>query len=401
MQKDFINLYKQNFIPTYQPLEVVFTKGEGIYLFDTEGNKYLDFAAGVAVSSLGHSHPKLLQALHKQIDKMLHTSNIFMNDTAIQAAQMLTQTTFADKVFFCSSGLEANEAALKLARRYSLEKFGSSKNKIISFDNSFHGRSLFTVTVGGQSKYSEGFGDLPKDIIHCEFNNLESVKKVIGEDTCAVIVEPIQGEGGVIPATKEFLQGLRDLCDKYKATLIFDEVQTGVGRCGYLYTYEFYGVEPDLLTSAKGLGAGIPIGALLAKDEISQAFKAGTHGSTYGGNPLATSAALVSLGYFSDSKNLEKIRQASDYIKQKLEILKSEFKDFIQEIRGMGLLIGLELNADFKNSSELLQKECLKQGLLVLRAGTNTLRLAPPLVVSLEEIDIAIDILKKSILNLI
>lgn len=397
MDKNFIDLYKKNFIPTYAPLEVVFTRGDGAYLFDIDNKKYLDFAAGVAVSSLGHSHHKLRQALHKQIDELLHVSNIFMNKKAIELANLITQRTFADQVFFCSSGLEANEAALKLARRYSLEKFGAYKNKIISFKNSFHGRSLFTVSVGGQPKYAQGFGDLPKDILHCEYNDIDSVKKVIGADTCALIVEPVQGEGGVIPANKKFLQDLRILCDKHNVVLIFDEVQTGLGRCGHLYAYESYEVEPDLLTSAKGLGAGIPIGALLAKKTIGESFKVGSHGSTYGGNPFAATAALVAFEYFSDARNLSHIRDLGAYLESKLIALKQEFSNFIEAIRYKGLLFGVDLNPGYKNSSAILQKACLDEGLLVLRAGENTLRVAPPLIITKNEADLAIDLLKKAI----
>lgn len=400
MKKKFVDLYKKNFIPTYVPLEVVFTKGDGAYLFDIEDKKYLDLAAGVAVSSLGHSHPKLRELLHKQIDELLHVSNIFMNKKAIELASLITGKTFADQVFFCSSGLEANEAALKLARRYSFEKFGAQKNKIISFKNSFHGRSLFTVSVGGQPKYAEGFGDLPKDILHCEYNNINSVKEVIGADTCALIIEPVQGEGGVIPAEREFLQGLRDLCDKHNVVLIFDEVQTGIGRCGHLYAYESYGVEPDLLTSAKGLGAGIPIGALLAKKTIGDAFKVGSHGSTYGGNPFAASAALFSFEYFSDEKNLAHIRDLGAYLNSKLIALKQEFSTLIYAIRYKGLLFGIDLNPSYKNSSAILQKACLDKGLLVLRAGENTLRLAPPLIITKDEADLAINLLRKALKKL-
>lgn len=397
MNKKYTQAYKDAFIPTYAPLEAVFEKGTGAYLFDVDGKKYLDFAAGVAVSSMGHSNPILLKALHKQIDEVLHTSNIFMNKSAIELASLFKEKTFADKVFLCSSGLEANEAALKLARFYAFKKFGEQKNKIISFTNSFHGRSLFTVSVGGQPKYSQGFGDLPKDIVHAEFNNLDSVKKLIDENTCAIIVEPIQGEGGVIPATKEFLQGLRNLCDEFSVALIFDEVQTGIGRCGWLYAYEAYKVTPDLLTSAKGLGAGIAIGALLAKDEFASVFTAGTHGSTYGGNPLASAAGVVSLNYFSDPTNLYAIREKSDFIFQKLKNIQKKYSNLIFEIRGMGLLIGLDLNPEYKNAAEILQNKNFENGLLVLRAGTNTLRLAPPLTVNENDINSALQILQNSI----
>jgi len=270
--------------PNYAPQQIIPVRGEGSRLWDQEGREYIDFAGGIAVNSLGHCHPVLVNALKEQGEKLWHLSNVFTNEPALKLAKALTERTFADKVFLCSSGGEANEAALKLARRWAVDHYGEHKDKIISFYQSFHGRTFFTVSVGGQPKYSQGFGPVPGGILHANFNDLESVRKLVGDDTCAIMVEPMQGEGGIVPATQEFLQGLRDLCDEHNALLIFDEVQTGVGRSGELYAYKNFGITPDILTSAKSLGGGFPIGAMLTTDAIGTSLAIGTHGSTYGGN---------------------------------------------------------------------------------------------------------------------
>uniref|UniRef100_UPI001F4EE18C bifunctional acetylornithine/succinyldiaminopimelate transaminase n=1 Tax=Rosenbergiella epipactidis TaxID=1544694 RepID=UPI001F4EE18C len=288
-------LFNEVILPIYAPAQFVPVKGQGSRVWDQQGKEYIDFAGGIAVTALGHCHPALVEALKKQSEQLWHLSNIYTNEPALRLAQKLTAATFADRVFFANSGAEANEAAFKLARYYATQKISPYKTKIIAFHHAFHGRTFFTVTVGGQPKYSDGFGPKPADIVHVPFNDLEAVKAVIDDHTCAIVVEPIQGEGGVTPATPEFLTGLRQLCDQHQALLVFDEVQTGMGRTGKLFAYEHTGVIPDILTTAKALGGGFPVSAMLTREAIAQAMTAGTHGTTFGGNPMACAVAEASL----------------------------------------------------------------------------------------------------------
>lgn len=281
------NHFDEWMMPVYAPAAFIPVRGAGSRLWDQQGKEYIDFAGGIAVNALGHAHPRLVQALTDQAGKFWHTGNGYTNEPILRLAKMLIDATFADRVFFCNSGAEANEAALKLARKYAHDRFGSEKSGIVAFQNAFHGRTLFTVSAGGQPAYSRDFAPLPPQIQHAVFNDLASAKALINDQTCAVIVEPVQGEGGVVPASVEFLRGLRQLCDQHNALLIFDEVQTGVGRTGELYAYMHYGVTPDVLTTAKALGGGFPIGALLATEACASVMTVGTHGTTYGGNPLA------------------------------------------------------------------------------------------------------------------
>ncbi len=278
-------------LPIYAPAEFIPVKGKGSRVWDQQGKEYVDFAGGIAVTALGHCHPALVEALKTQGETLWHTSNVFTNEPALRLARKLIDATFAERVLFMNSGTEANETAFKLARYYASTRHSPYKTKIIAFHNAFHGRSLFTVSVGGQPKYSDGFGPKPADIVHVPFNDLHAVKAVMDDHTCAVVVEPIQGEGGVTAATPEFLQGLRELCDQHQALLVFDEVQCGMGRSGDLFAYMHYGVTPDILTSAKALGGGFPVSAMLTTQEIASAFHVGSHGSTYGGNPLACAVA--------------------------------------------------------------------------------------------------------------
>lgn len=278
-------------IPVYAPAPFIPVRGEGSRLWDQQGKEYIDFAGGIAVNALGHAHPELREALNEQASKFWHTGNGYTNEPVLRLAKKLIDATFADRVFFCNSGAEANEAALKLARKFAHDRYGSHKSGIVAFKNAFHGRTLFTVSAGGQPAYSQDFAPLPPDIRHAAYNDINSASALIDDSTCAVIVEPIQGEGGVVPASNAFLHGLRELCDRHNALLIFDEVQTGVGRTGELYAYMHYGVTPDLLTTAKALGGGFPVGALLATEECASVMTVGTHGTTYGGNPLASAVA--------------------------------------------------------------------------------------------------------------
>ncbi|MGP9676490.1 MULTISPECIES: aspartate aminotransferase family protein [Halomonas] len=372
--------------PNYAPQQIIPVRGEGSRLWDQQGREYIDFAGGIAVNSLGHCHPVLVNALKEQGEKLWHLSNIYTNEPALKLAKKLVERTFADKVYLCSSGGEANEAALKLARRYAVDHYGEKKDKIISFSQSFHGRTLFTVSVGGQPKYSQGFGPVPGGILHAEFNDLDSARALMGDDTCAVMVEPMQGEGGILPATPEFLEGLRELCDQHNALLVFDEVQTGVGRCGTLYAYERYGVTPDILTSAKSLGGGFPVGAMLATDSVAKSLAFGTHGSTYGGNALGSAIALAALEFIDTPDVLEGIQKRHDLFREQLETINRKHGVF-KEIRGMGLLIGAQMSDAYEGRAKDILPLAIEEGVMALIAGPNVLRLAPSLVVP--EADIA------------
>jgi acetylornithine/N-succinyldiaminopimelate aminotransferase len=327
----------------------------------------------------------LVNALKEQGEKLWHLSNVFTNEPALKLAKTLTERTFADKVFLCSSGGEANEAALKLARRWAVDHYGEHKDKIISFYQSFHGRTFFTVSVGGQPKYSQGFGPVPGGILHADFNDLESVRKLVGDDTCAIMVEPMQGEGGIVPATQEFLQGLRDLCDQHNALLIFDEVQTGVGRSGELYAYKNFGITPDILTSAKSLGGGFPVGAMLTTDAIATSLAIGTHGSTYGGNALASAVALAAVEFIDTPEVLQGVKHRHDLFREHLETINRKHGVF-KEIRGMGMLMGAQMSDAFEGRAKDILPLAIEEGVMALIAGPNVLRMAPSLVIPEEDI---------------
>ncbi|KUM53131.1 aspartate aminotransferase family protein [Rheinheimera sp. EpRS3] len=378
-------LFDEVMVPNYAPANIIPVKGEGSRVWDQQGREYIDFAGGIAVSSLGHCHPALVNALKQQADKLWHLSNVMTNEPALRLASALVNATFADKVYFANSGAEANEAAFKLARRYALEKFGAHKDQIISFHKSFHGRTFFTVTVGGQAAYSDGFGPKPGAVMHGEFNNLDSVKALISDNTCAVVLEPVQGEGGIIPATAEFLQGVRDLCNQHNALLIMDEVQTGVGRTGKLYAYMHYGVTPDILTTAKSLGGGFPIGAMLTTDDIASHLKVGTHGSTYGGNPLACAVAEAVLETVNQPEVMAQVLSNEQLFRQQLAAINEKYQVF-SEIRGKGMLLGAVLNEKYKGRSREFFLAAADQGLMALVAGPDVVRFAPSLVITPEEI---------------
>ncbi|HEB0896579.1 TPA: aspartate aminotransferase family protein [Citrobacter braakii] len=377
-------------MPVYAPAPFIPVRGEGSRLWDQQGKEYIDFAGGIAVNALGHAHPALREALNDQASKFWHTGNGYTNEPVLRLAKKLIDATFAERIFFCNSGAEANEAALKLARKYAHDRFGSQKSGIVAFKNAFHGRTLFTVSAGGQPAYSQDFAPLPPDIRHAVYNDLDSASQLIDDNTCAVIVEPVQGEGGVVPATNAFLQGLRELCDRHNALLIFDEVQTGVGRTGELYAYMHYGVTPDLLTTAKALGGGFPIGALLATERCASVMTVGTHGTTYGGNPLATAVAGKLLEIVNTPEMLNGVKQRHDWFVERINAINERFGLF-SEIRGLGLLIGCVLNAEFAGKAKLISQEAAVAGVMVLIAGANVVRFAPALNVSEEEIATGLD----------
>ncbi|MDP5036192.1 aspartate aminotransferase family protein [Alishewanella sp. SMS8] len=378
-------LFDDVMVPNYAPAKLIPVKGQGARVWDQEGREYIDFAGGIAVSSLGHCHPALVNALKTQAEKLWHLSNVLTNEPALRLAKKLVDATFAEKVYFCNSGAEANEAAFKLVRRWALDNFDESKQEIISFGKSFHGRTFFTVTVGGQASYSDGFGPKPGAIVHAEFNNLDSVKALISDKTCAIVVEPIQGEGGIIPGDAAFLKGLRELCDQHNALLVFDEVQTGVGRTGQLYAYMNYGVTPDILTTAKSLGGGFPVGAMLTTTAIAQHLKVGTHGSTYGGNPLACAVAEAAIDTINTPEVLEGVLKNEAIFRECLATINAEHKVFA-EVRGKGMLLGAVLNEQYKGRSREFFLAAAEHGLFALVAGTDVVRFAPSLVITEAEI---------------
>ncbi|EKN5090724.1 TPA: aspartate aminotransferase family protein [Yersinia enterocolitica] len=377
--------FDQVILPVYAPAQFIPVKGKGSRVWDQQGTEYIDFAGGIAVTALGHCHPALVAALHQQGEMLWHTSNVFTNEPALRLAQKLIAATFADRVFFANSGGEANEAAFKLARHYAIERHSPYKTKIIAFHNAFHGRTLFTVSVGGQPKYSDGFGPKPADIIHVPFNDLAAVKAVMDDHTCAVVLEPIQGEGGITAATPEFLQGVRALCDQHKALLVFDEVQSGMGRSGKLFTYMHYGVTPDILTTAKALGGGFPVSAMLTTEEIASVMAVGTHGTTYGGNPLACAVAEAALDVINTPEVLNGIEQRHGLFVQALQDINNKYHVF-SDIRGMGLLIGAELAPQYHGRAREFLTAAAANGLMILNAGPDVLRLAPSLVIEQEDI---------------
>ncbi len=373
-------------LPIYAPAEFIPVKGKGSRVWDQQGKEYVDFAGGIAVTALGHCHPALVAALHEQGEKLWHTSNVFTNEPALRLGRKLVDATFADRVVFMNSGTEANETAFKLARHYTVTRHSPYKTKIIAFHNAFHGRSLFTVSVGGQPKYSDGFGPKPADIVHVPFNDLHAVKAVMDDHTCAVVVEPIQGEGGVTAATPEFLQGLRDLCDQHQALLVFDEVQCGMGRTGSLFAYMHYGVTPDILTSAKALGGGFPISAMLTTHDIASAFHAGSHGSTYGGNPLACAVGGAAFDLINTPEVLDGVTAKRELFVQHLQQIDARF-DLFSDIRGMGLLIGAELKPQYHGKARYFLYAAAEAGVMVLNAGPDVMRFVPSLVI--DDSDIA------------
>ncbi|HBT3253864.1 TPA: acetylornithine/succinylornithine family transaminase [Klebsiella aerogenes] len=385
-------------VPCFAPAPFIPVKAAGSRVWDQQGKEYIDVAGGIAVNALGHANPALANALKAQLDKLWHIGNGYTNEPVLQLAKTLVESTFADKIFFCNSGAEANEAALKLARKYAHDKFGADKSEIIAFKNSFHGRTLFTVTVGGQPKYSSDYAPLPQDITHLPYNDIDAVKAAFSSRTCAVIVEPIIGEGGVMPADPQFLQVLRELCDKHEATLIFDEVQTGAGRTGQLYAYQHYNVVPDILTSAKGLGGGFPIGAMLAKEAWAQVFQPGTHGTTFGGNPLAATVANSVLAQI-DSALLAGVGERHTLIIDKLNALNAKY-DLFSAVRGMGLLIGAELASHLRGKAKALTNLAAEEGLIALIAGPDVLRFAPALNIPLADIDEAFVRLERAVARL-
>lgn len=373
-------------VPNYAPAAFVPVRGAGSRVWGQDGREMIDLAGGIAVNGLGHCHPALVEALTAQAGKLWHISNVFTNEPALQLADKLVAATFAERVFFANSGAEANEAALKLARKVAHDRFGPQKHEIISTLNSFHGRTVFTVNVGGQPKYSEGFGPRPEGISHVPYNDIAAMEAAINENTCAVILEPIQGESGVLPADPAWLQRVRELCDQHDALLIFDEVQTGVGRTGKLFAHEHYGVTPDILTTAKSLGGGFPVSAMLTLEKWASHLGVGTHGTTFGGNPLACAVAEAVLDVINTPAVLQGVAEREQAFRTGLEELNAQYGVF-EQIRGKGLLIGAVLSDAWRGRAAEFLAAAEQAGVLVLMAGPDVVRFAPSLVI--EPADIA------------
>ncbi|KGM26540.1 acetylornithine aminotransferase [Photorhabdus luminescens] len=394
------NTYDQVMLPIYSPAQFIPVRGQGSRVWDQQGKEYIDFAGGIAVVALGHCHPALVDVLKQQGEKLWHISNIFTNEPALILARKLIDATFAERVFFANSGAEANEAAFKLARHYAITRHSPYKTKIIAFHQGFHGRTLFTVSVGGQPKYADGFGPKPADIIHVPFNDLDAVKAVIDDHTCAVVLEPVQGEGGVTSAAPAFIRGLRELCDKHQVLLVFDEVQSGMGRTGKLFSYMHYDVAPDIITTAKALGNGFPISAMLTTENIALAMTPGTHGTTYGGNPLACAVANVAFDIINTPAVLEGVEKRHNLIVNFLNDINQKYSIF-GEIRGKGLLIGAELKAPYQGKAKDILQLAADNGLMLLSAGGDVLRFTPSLIISEEEIAQGMERLEQAINQLV
>lgn len=388
-EKEYMDLGEQYFIHTYNRFPVVIEKGEDVYVYDVTGKKYLDFAAGIAVSALGYSNEAYKEALKQQVDKILHTSNLYYNVPSIEAAEKLVKNAGLKKAFFTNSGAEAIEGALKMAKRYAYDKNGADEYEIIAMKHSFHGRTMGALALTGNAHYQEPFGPMIPGIKYAEFNNLDSVKALVSEKTCAIILEPVQGEGGIYPAEKEFMEGIRNICDEKDILMICDEIQCGMGRTGKMFAFEHYNVVPDIITCAKALGCGVPVGAFVAGEKCCDSLVPGDHGTTYGGNPLATAAVSKVFDLFEENNILAHVSQISGYFEEQLERLVEDF-DNVLERRGKGLMQGLVLTspvADVVNGA-------MEKGLLVISAGNNVLRMVPPLIITREHVDEMIEILR-------
>jgi predicted acetylornithine/succinylornithine family transaminase len=383
---------------TYNRFPVVLVKGRGAKVWDLEGREYLDFTGGIAVNILGHCHPSVVVALQKQAQRLLHVSNLYHIEPQIRLAKILVKNSFADKVFFCNSGAEANEAAIKLARKYSKETHGEGRFEIISAINSFHGRTLGSLTATGQEKFQKGFEPLVPGFRYVPFDDINALHDAVNEKTCAVLLEPIQGEGGVRLPADDYLRKVSEICDEKDLLLILDEVQTGMGRTGKLFAHEHYGMTPDIMTLAKGLGGGVPIGAMLAAEKVASAFQPGNHASTFGGNPLVCAASIAAIGaILEDGFLLDHCRRTGRYFIGELRLLKAKHPHIINDVRGLGLMIGLELSID----GNQVVNECLERGFLINCTAGNVLRFTPPIVIKQDEIDILINELHEVFRNIL
>ncbi len=387
-QEDIIALTERCVAKTYRRYPVCFVKGRGARLWDVDGKEYLDFVAGLAVTNLGHSHPRVVEAIKRQAERIIHTSNLYHIEPQARLAELLCERSFADRVFFCNSGAEANEAAIKLVRRY-FDLKGENRYKIITMESSFHGRTFFSMTATAQKKIHTGFGPLPEGFVYVPFNDIDALEAAIDEETAAIMVEPIQGEGGVNLPDEGYLERVRQICNREGILLIFDEVQTGIGRTGTLFAYEHFGVEPDVMTLAKALAGGVPIGAMLATEQVMGAFSPGTHASTFGGNHLATEVAIEVLNTLLEEGVLENCRRVGEYLLAGLASLKRDYP-FVEDVRGRGLMVAMELSID----ASPIVEECLKRCLLINATAGRVLRFLPPLIIEEADVDRMLAILR-------
>ena len=388
MSQHIMNRADRVIAKTYKRFPIVITKGKGCSLWDTEGKKYMDFVSGIAVCNLGHAHPKVSEALSKQADVLLHVSNLYYTEPQIELAYRLTENSFADRVFFCNSGAEANEAAIKLARKYFKDKGESERYRIVTMEKSFHGRTMATLSATGQDKIKKGFEPLLEGFDYIPFNDIDALRKSIGPSTCAVLLEPIQGEGGVRCPDPDYLKAVRRLCDETDILLIFDEIQTGMGRTGKFFAYEHFGIEPDIMTLAKALANGLPIGAMLAREEVAEAFGPGAHASTFGGTPIITVASVQVLKVLLEENLIHHCAKMGAYFKERLSGLKAKHESIV-DVRGMGLLLGMKL----KIEGDTIVNSCMEKGFLINCIQGNILRFIPPLIVEKEEIDALVECL--------
>lgn len=382
-KEEYIEKAEAELYKTYNRYPVIFDHGAGVYLYDTDGEEYLDFGSGIAVMGLGYNDQEFNEAVKSQVDKLLHTSNLFYNVPAIEAGEQLLKVSGMDKVFFTNSGTEAIEGAIKIAKRYAYNKDGGHDHEIIAMNHSFHGRSLGALSITGNDHYQEPFKPLIPGIQFADFNDLNSVKALINEKTCAIILETLQGEGGIFPASEEFLKGVRKLCDEHDILLLLDEIQCGMGRTGTMFAWQQYGVKPDVMTVAKALGNGVPIGAFLAAGKAATAMVPGDHGTTYGGNPFVTAAAAKVLELFEERKIVEHVKQVGKYLKEKLQKLTDQY-EFVKEQRGIGLIQGLEFDIPV---APIVKEALLEQKLVLIGAGSHVIRFVPPLVIEKEHVD--------------
>ena len=392
-QDEIIAQAEQYLMRTYSRFPLALVRGAGVYVWDAAGNRYLDFVSGLAVNALGHCHPRVVTAVRAQAGRLLHVSNLYHLELQVQLARLLVENSALDRVFFCNSGAEAVEAAIKLARKYAKKRYGPERYEIITALNSFHGRTLAAITATGQPKYQQGFEPLPAGFRYVPFNDLGALREAVGAHTCAVMLEPVQGEGGVNVADAGYLRGVRALCDEQGLLLILDEVQTGIGRTGRFFAHQHYGITPDIMTLAKALGGGFPIGAMLAREEAAAGFGPGDHASTFGGNPLACAAALATVGTILEDSFLEQVNRAAAHFRSRLAELQDRFP-VIREVRGLGLLVGVELSAPVGRA---VLERCRERGLLVNGIGDHVLRFLPPLIVTETELDAAVDILTAAV----
>ncbi len=387
------NLDRQYIMHTYDRYPIALVKGKGTKVWDAEGKEYLDFLGGIAVNILGHCHPAVVQAITNQAQILSHTSNLYYTGPGIQLAKILIENGGLDKIFFCNSGTEASEGAIKLARKYHWRQGHPEKNQIITLKNSFHGRTLGALAATGKPSIQTGFGPLPEGFIYIEANNIAELQSTVNQNTAAIMIEPIQGEGGINPLTHEFLQAARAACDQHNAILIFDEIQCGIGRTGTLFAYQSTGIKPDIILLAKGIANGLPLGAICATDKIAQGFQFGDHGSTFGGNLIATAAALTTIQTLLQENLLQHVKEMSDYFKQQLTKIQHKYPQAIQAIVGQGLMIGVQFNLDAKN----ILTQCHQHGLLANVCGNNMLRLLPPYIIEKSDIDCAVAIISNAI----